>query len=47
MKMNVYESKGIRRCKKELFKVLKRRKEYPTWEKIAEALDNVGNHALA
>ena len=43
----LYESKGIRRCKEELFKVLKRREEYPTWEEIAEALDNVGNHALA
>ena len=43
----LYESKGIRRCKEELFKVLKRREEYPTWEEIAGALDNVGNHALA
>ena len=43
----LYESKGIRRCKEELFKVLKRREEYPKWEEIAEALDNVGNHALA
>ena len=43
----LYESNGIRRCKEELFRALKRREEYPTWEKIAEALDNVGNHALA
>ena len=43
----LYESRGIRRCKEELFKVLKRREEYPTWEEITEALDNVGNRALA
>ena len=43
----LYESKGIRRCKEELFKVLKRREESPTWEKIANALNNVGNRALA
>ena len=43
----LYESKGIRRCKEELFKVLKRREEYPTWEEIAGALDKVGNRALA
>ena len=42
-----YESKGIQRCKEELFKVLKRREKSLTWEEIAEALDNVGNHALA
>ena len=43
----LYESKGIRRCKEELFRALKRREVDPTWEEIAEALDNVGNHALA
>ena len=43
----LYESKGIRRCKEELFKVLKQREEYPTWEEIAGALDKVGNRALA
>ena len=43
----LYESKGIRRCKEELFRALKCREAYPTWEEIAGALDNVGNHALA
>ena len=42
-----YESKGIRRCKEKLFKVLKRRTKDPTWEDIAESLDNMRNRALA
>ena len=43
----LYEPKGIRRCKEELFKVLKHKKTEPTWEEIAESLDNMRNHALA
>ena len=42
-----YESKGIRRCKEELFKGLKHRTNDSTWEDIAESLDNMRNHALA
>ena len=44
---HLYESKGIRRCKEELFKGLKRKAKCPTWEEITEALDNMRNHALA
>ena len=44
---SLYECKGIRRCKQELFKALQRRREKPTWEDIAEALDKLRNHALA
>ena len=42
-----YESKGVRICKEELFKGLKRKTNDSTWEDIAESLDNMRNHALA